>query len=309
MDSIVIVHDEEDFEQVNNSTREMIIPNEACNTGGVHSLNLVNMTSLERIVIGEDAMRSVASVDIRDISKLVSIQIGSNSFSSNVRVHSLVNNPFRIVNCSALRELVIGANAFSGYSVILLSNLPSLTRLVFKEGCFPVVETIDLLELPLLEEVETGDVSDVSQLSRITEWFVNSCSPIRVINNMTRLSIQENHYNTWGSFCMNGFPVLSEVTVGANCFMNAMEMNLKNCSSLESLLVGSSSFYNVRNASLSNLPSLESISVGQDGLFFGGESGFLELNALPSLRNITSVGNTFQGVNHLIVERAFMIGL
>lgn len=51
---------------------------------------------------------------------------------------------------------------------------------------------------------------------------------------------------------MNGFPVLSEVTVGANCFMNAMEMNLKNCSSLESLLVGTSSSYNVRNASLSS---------------------------------------------------------
>lgn len=127
MDSVVIVHDLSSLETLRNNTRELIIPDSACNESPLTSLQLTNLTNLERISIGNNSLTNVVDVVIANITTLREVTIGQNSFSSGIQSLSINHartrrQSFRIEDCPSLSILHIEEKAFSGFLSFILKS-------------------------------------------------------------------------------------------------------------------------------------------------------------------------------------------
>ena len=107
----------------------MIVDNNACNDKCFTALDLSFFSNLKVFEVGDYSCAFVNEVKLIGLNQLERVVIGDNCFTKQKNIERSEYNPnrhFYLKNCERLRELMIGYNSFSDYSVCEIENLPSL---------------------------------------------------------------------------------------------------------------------------------------------------------------------------------------
>ena len=107
---------------------ELVIPSYQCNSWLNKTLDLSEFTQLKSIEIGDYCFEYVKEVKMIGLDQLERVVIGMNSFTKdrNNWPEYNPNRHFYMKNCERLKELKIGCESFSDYSVCEIENVPSL---------------------------------------------------------------------------------------------------------------------------------------------------------------------------------------
>ena len=109
------------------SVEVMIVDNNACNDKCFTALALSFFSNLKVFEVGDYSFAFVDEVKLIGLSKLERVVIGEKSFTKHKYWYG--NDPnrrFYLKNCERLRELKIGNDSFSDYSVCEIENNVSL---------------------------------------------------------------------------------------------------------------------------------------------------------------------------------------
>ena len=123
----VEIHNWGEWQNVNKSVTELVIPAKCCNESEWSVLDVSGLKRLKRIQIGDDCFGNVNEVKLIGLHKLESVVIGANSFTK--AKNGWGNDPnghFYLKDCEQLKELKIGCFSFSDFSVCEIANVPSL---------------------------------------------------------------------------------------------------------------------------------------------------------------------------------------
>ena len=122
----VVVNEENQL--LHNHIEELIVENNSCNGPEWTALDLSLMSNLRVFVVGYECFENVEEVKLIGLSKLERVVIGKNSFTKKKNRWPSYDASchFYLKNCERVRELKIGYNSFSDYSVCEIDNLPSL---------------------------------------------------------------------------------------------------------------------------------------------------------------------------------------
>ena len=104
---------------------ELIVENNSCNGPEWTALDLTLMSHLRLLEVGNECFENVKEVKLIGLSQLERVVIGMNSFTKNGNDYD-PNRHFHLKNCERLRELKIGCDSFSDYSMCEIENMPSL---------------------------------------------------------------------------------------------------------------------------------------------------------------------------------------
>ena len=108
----------------------MIIPDNRCNDASIDRLDLSVFPYLQVLIIGNNCFSNVNVVNFTDFSELLSISIGSNSFTREKSWYG--NNPnrkFFLKDCPKVKELIIMDYSFSDFTTCEIEFVPLLERL------------------------------------------------------------------------------------------------------------------------------------------------------------------------------------
>ena len=106
----------------------MIVDNNVCNEKRFTALVLSFFTCLKVFEVGDYSFSFVNEVKLIDLSELERVLIGKKCFTKHKNNYygNDPNRHFYLKNCERLRELKIGPDSFSDYSVCEIENVPSL---------------------------------------------------------------------------------------------------------------------------------------------------------------------------------------
>ena len=117
----------EENQLLHSHIEELIVENNSCNGPEWAALDLSFMSHLRLLEVGDECFECVDEVKLIDLSKLERVVIGMNSFTKKKNgIGNNSNRHFYLKNCERLRELKIGRDSFSDYSVCEIENVPSL---------------------------------------------------------------------------------------------------------------------------------------------------------------------------------------
>ena len=117
-------------------------------------------------MVGNDCFQSVGELKLIGLKNLEKVMIGENCFTELTSVfgsylsYEVRRDPYHqfcLKECDALRELKIGNDSFSGYSVCEIDSLNSLEVIEMGNGCFKKVSELKLIGLKKLEKVIIGE--------------------------------------------------------------------------------------------------------------------------------------------------------
>ena len=123
----VVIHNWNEWENMNKSVTQLVIPSKCCNEAEWSVFDVSGLKWLKSIEIGDECFENVNEVKLIGMNGLERVVIGKNSFTK--KKDSWGNDPnrrFYLKNCERLRELKMGRYSFSYYSVCEIENLPSL---------------------------------------------------------------------------------------------------------------------------------------------------------------------------------------
>ena len=123
----VEIHSWNEWENVNKSVTELVIPPNCCNEAEWSVFDVSGLKWLKSIEIGDECFENVNEVKLIGVNRLERVVIGKNSFTK--KKNNAGNDPnrhFYLKDCERLRELKMGCYSFSDYSVCDIENLPSL---------------------------------------------------------------------------------------------------------------------------------------------------------------------------------------
>ncbi len=90
-------------------------------------LNLTRFVNLKEFIVGGNSLMYVNEVHLIGLSKLERVVIGEHSFTKKWNGYGYdPDGHFYLKNCERVRELKMGYDSFSYYSVIEIENVPSL---------------------------------------------------------------------------------------------------------------------------------------------------------------------------------------
>ena len=130
----VEIHNWNEWENVNKSVTQLVIPSNCCNEAEWSVFDVSGLKWLKSIEIGDECFENVNEVKLIGLNELERVVIGKNSFTKEKNNYG--NDPnrhFYLKNCERLRELKIGRDSFSDYSVCEIENLPSLEVIEMRE--------------------------------------------------------------------------------------------------------------------------------------------------------------------------------
>ena len=109
------------------SVTELVIAAKCCHWR-VKEVDLGRFVSLRVFEVEDECFENVEEVKLIGLSKLERVVIGQKSFTKrkNGWPTKAPDRHFYLKNCERLRELKIGYNSFSDYSVCEIENVPSL---------------------------------------------------------------------------------------------------------------------------------------------------------------------------------------
>ena len=135
---------------IHNRLEILEVADGSCSENDIPALNLHYLVNLKQLKIGSLCFSNAEDVIIVDMPKLQSITINDESFTFADNI--IANCPFSFIvkNCPHLVSIDIGSNSFTSFDVCQLENLPSLEYIVMIYGCFPYADLI-------LKGVHIGD--------------------------------------------------------------------------------------------------------------------------------------------------------
>ena len=123
----VEIHNCNEWENVNKSVTQLVIPSKCCNEAEWSVFDVSGLKWLKSIEIGDECFGNVNEVKLIGLNRLERVVIGKNCLTKHK--NSYGNDPnrhFYLKNCKRLRELKIGRYSFSDYSVCEIENVDSL---------------------------------------------------------------------------------------------------------------------------------------------------------------------------------------
>ena len=123
----VEIHNWNEWENVNKSVTQLVIPSNCCNEAEWSVFDVSGLKWLKSIEIGDDCFENVNEVKLIGLNRLESVVTGKNCFTKHkISWGNDPNRHFYLKNCKRLRELKIGRYSFSDYSVCEIENVDSL---------------------------------------------------------------------------------------------------------------------------------------------------------------------------------------
>ena len=117
---------------VSKGMTELVVPNNRCND--MTDLNMGAFTKLKLLSIGNDCFENVSELDLVGLSALERVVIGENSFTKQKTGYGNdPNRQFYLRNCPTLKELKVGRYSFSDYSVIEIEKVGALEVIAMGE--------------------------------------------------------------------------------------------------------------------------------------------------------------------------------
>ena len=123
----VVIHNWNEWENVNKSVTQLVIPSNCCNEAEWSVFDVSGLKWLKSIEIGDECFENVNEVKLIGLNRLERVVVGKNCFTKHK--NSWGNDPnrhFYLKNCKRLRELKTGRYSFSDYSVCEIENVDSL---------------------------------------------------------------------------------------------------------------------------------------------------------------------------------------
>ena len=112
------------------------VKSNCCNEGELDMLDLRRYANLKELIVGDECFENVKEVKLIGLHKLERVVIGKKSFTKWKDDSSKVINPdrhFYLKDCERVKELKIGCDSFSDYSVCEIENVPSLEVIEMSE--------------------------------------------------------------------------------------------------------------------------------------------------------------------------------
>ena len=131
----VEIHNWNEWKNVSERMTELVIPSNCCNETEWSVFDVSELKWLKSIAIGDECFENVNEVKLIGMNELERVVIGKNSFTK--KKDSYGNDPnrhFYLKNCERLRELKIGGDSFSDYSVCEIESVPSLEVIEMRES-------------------------------------------------------------------------------------------------------------------------------------------------------------------------------
>ena len=121
------VHSPEEYYALDSTVESIVIADHACNSPSFTTMDLTPFVNLRTIGVGDYACTHVEEVKMIGMKCLETVVIGEKSCSQwNHHWEKNPNRHFHLKDCERLREVNIGCESFSDYSVCEMENLPSL---------------------------------------------------------------------------------------------------------------------------------------------------------------------------------------
>ena len=123
----VEIHNWNEWKSVSERVTELVIPSNCCNEADFSLFDVSELKWLKSIEIGDDCFESANEVKLIGLNRLESVVIGKRSFTKRKNGWgSDPNRHFYLKSCKRVRELKIGRDSFSDYTVCEIENVPSL---------------------------------------------------------------------------------------------------------------------------------------------------------------------------------------
>ena len=123
----VEIHNWNEWENVNKSVTQLVIPPNCCNEEEWSVFDVNELKWLKSIEIGDDCFENVDEVKLIGLNRLESVVIGKSSFTKHKNNWSKdPNRHFFLKNCERMRELKMGRYSFSDYSLCEIENVDRL---------------------------------------------------------------------------------------------------------------------------------------------------------------------------------------
>ena len=106
------------------SIEELIVDGNSCNDEAFTALNLSSFVNLKSFEVGDFSFRYVDEVKLIGLHTLERVLIGKHCFRKSDGNDP--NGHFYLKDCEQLKELKIGYQSFSDFSVCEIANVPSL---------------------------------------------------------------------------------------------------------------------------------------------------------------------------------------
>ena len=117
----------EENQLLHNRIEELIVQDKSCNGREWSALDLSLMPSLRVLEVGDDCFQYVEEVKLIGLSQLERVVIGKECFTTAKNWYGYdPSHRFYLKNCPHIRELKMGCDSFSDYSVCEIENVPSL---------------------------------------------------------------------------------------------------------------------------------------------------------------------------------------
>ena len=162
---------ESDLDRLSPAITRIIVLKSSCNYG-FDALDLSRFDGLKEVKVGDECFKNVTTVNITGLSQLESVEIGVNSFTQHK--NGWGNDPsrhFYLKNCPKLKSLKMGRYSFSDYTVIEIENVDALEEIEIGElddlsGNFYVASlklesviahTVLGVDMPSLQSLKLGD--------------------------------------------------------------------------------------------------------------------------------------------------------
>ena len=120
------IHSMDEFKAMDRSVEVLIVDSNACKDDSFTILNLTRFVNLRVFEVGDYSFSYVEEVHLVDLSNLERVVIGEYSFSNLYESGNADDYQFHLKNCERLRELRIGSQSFVEYNVFDVENVPSL---------------------------------------------------------------------------------------------------------------------------------------------------------------------------------------
>lgn len=121
------VHSPEEYYALDSTVEGIVIADHACNSPSFTTMDLTPFVNLRTFGVGDYACTHVEEVKMIGMKCLETVVIGEKSCSQwNHHWEKNPNRHFHSKDCERLREVNIGCESFSDYSVCEMENLPSL---------------------------------------------------------------------------------------------------------------------------------------------------------------------------------------
>ena len=122
------VHSTNEFMSMNSDIEVLIVDRLVCNDEVCTALDLSSYVSLKVFEVGNECFMFVDEVKLIGLNQLERVVIGKKCFTNDKNNYYGYDpdRHFYLKNCEKLRELKMGRDSFSDYSVCEIENVPSL---------------------------------------------------------------------------------------------------------------------------------------------------------------------------------------